>query len=115
MSEEESSAGIESRISAPDLSCPKCNNLLPNGLGIITCVMCKSEVKVEHQGTRKRWREEPGPEPRVANVTSKVQFAADLANAKQGAGGGPGHDPARADQAVPRHLRRGVPPAGAHA
>ena len=57
MLDEESSAGVESRISAPDLSCPKCNNLLPNGLGIITCIMCKSEVKVEHQGTRKRWRE----------------------------------------------------------
>ena len=27
MSDEESSAGVESRISAPDLSCPKCNHL----------------------------------------------------------------------------------------
>ena len=58
MSEEESKPGIESRIPAPDLSCPKCDNLLPNGLGIITCVMCKSDVKVEHEGTRKKWREE---------------------------------------------------------
>ena len=58
MSEEESLPGIESRISAPDLSCPKCDNLLPNGLGVITCVMCKTEVKVEHEGTRKKWREE---------------------------------------------------------
>ena len=53
MSEEETTPGIESRIPAPDLSCPKCNNLLPNGLGVITCVMCKSQVKVEHEGTRR--------------------------------------------------------------
>ena len=58
MSEEESLPGIESRIPAPDLSCPKCDNLLPNGLGVITCVMCNAEVKVEHEGTRKKWREE---------------------------------------------------------
>ena len=58
MSDEESSAGVESRIPAPDLSCPKCNNLLPNGLGIITCLMCKTKVNVEHEGTRKKWREE---------------------------------------------------------
>ena len=38
MSEEEPKPGIESRIPAPDLSCPKCDNLLPNGLGIITCM-----------------------------------------------------------------------------
>ena len=58
MSEEESLPGIESRIPAPDLSCPKCDNLLPNGLGVITCVMCNAEVNVEHEGTRKKWREE---------------------------------------------------------
>ena len=58
MSDEEETPGIESRIPAPDLTCPKCDNLLPNGLGIITCVMCNAQVKVEHEGTRKKWREE---------------------------------------------------------
>ena len=58
MSEEMETPGIESRIPTPDLSCPKCNNLLPQGLGIIQCVMCGSKVKVEHEGTRKKWREE---------------------------------------------------------
>ena len=57
MSDEEI-PGVESRIDTPDLSCPRCNNLLPSGLGEITCVMCKAEVKVEHEGTRKLWREE---------------------------------------------------------
>ena len=55
---EEETPGVESRIGAPDLTCPKCNNLLPNGLGIIECLLCKAEVKVEHEGTRKRWSEE---------------------------------------------------------
>ena len=55
---EEETPGIESKIGAPDLSCPKCDQLLPNGLGIIHCVMCKSDVKVEHEGTRKKWRQE---------------------------------------------------------
>lgn len=50
--------GVESRIDTPDLSCPRCKNLLPSGLGEITCLMCKAEVKVEHEGTRKLWREE---------------------------------------------------------
>ena len=50
--------GVESRIDTPDLSCPKCKNLLPSGLGEIKCVMCKVDVKVEHEGTRKLWREE---------------------------------------------------------
>ena len=57
MSEDET-PGVESRIDTPDLSCPRCNNLLPSGLGLITCVMCKAEVNVEHEGTRKLWREE---------------------------------------------------------
>lgn len=58
MSDEETSPGVESRIPAPDLTCPKCDHLLPNGLGIITCEMCNVDVKVEHEGTRKKWREE---------------------------------------------------------
>ena len=57
MSEDET-PGVESRIDTPDLSCPRCNNLLPSGLGLITCIMCKAEVNVEHEGTRKLWREE---------------------------------------------------------
>ncbi|MBJ46351.1 MAG: hypothetical protein CMB59_00425 [Euryarchaeota archaeon] len=68
MSDEETKPGIESRIPAPDLSCPKCDNLLPNGLGIITCVMCKTQVKVEHEGTRRKWREEKISCPECSKV-----------------------------------------------
>ena len=68
MSDEETKPRIESSIPAPDLSCPKCNNLLPNGLGIITCVMCKTQVKVEHEGTRRKWREEKISCPECSKV-----------------------------------------------
>tara|TARA_B100000945_G_C20358142_1_gene585704 strand:+ start:475 stop:888 length:414 start_codon:yes stop_codon:yes gene_type:complete len=68
MSDEEETPGIESRIPAPDLTCPKCDNLLPNGLGIITCVMCNAQVKVEHEGTRKKWREEKISCPECSKV-----------------------------------------------
>ena len=66
--EEEETPGIESRIAPPDLSCPRCNNLLPSGLGIITCVMCKAEVEVEHEGTRRKWREEKVSCPECSKV-----------------------------------------------
>ena len=46
------------RIAPPDLSCPRCDNLLPSGLGELTCKMCDAEVKVEHEGTRRKWKEE---------------------------------------------------------
>ena len=38
--------GVESRIDTPDLSCPRCKNLLPSGLGEITCLMCKAESRL---------------------------------------------------------------------
>ncbi len=49
---------IESRIAPPALSCPKCNEMLPQKLGEIQCTMCSAKVKVEHEGTRKKWRDE---------------------------------------------------------
>ena len=55
MSEELS---VESRISPPALSCPKCNELLPYELGEVQCTMCSAKVKVEHEGTRKKWADE---------------------------------------------------------
>jgi len=60
--------GVESRVATPDLSCPRCDNLLPSGLGIITCVMCKSKVEVEHEGTRRSWREEKVSCPECSKV-----------------------------------------------
>lgn len=68
MTEEEETPGIESRIAPPDLSCPRCENLLPSGLGIITCVMCKAKVAVEHEGTRRKWREEKVGCPECSKV-----------------------------------------------
>lgn len=67
MSDEET-PGVESRIPTPDLSCPRCDNLLPSGLGVIKCEMCKSEVKVEHEGTRREWREEKVGCPECSKV-----------------------------------------------
>ena len=55
MSEELS---VESRISPPALSCPKCDELLPYELGEVQCTMCSAKVKVEHEGTRKKWADE---------------------------------------------------------
>ena len=49
---------VESRISPPALSCPKCNEMLPLKLGEVQCQMCSARVKVEHEGTKKKWREE---------------------------------------------------------
>ena len=67
MSEEEM-AGIESRIPPPDLSCPRCDNLLPHKLGDIACLMCGAEVRVEHEGTRKKWKEEKVSCPECSKV-----------------------------------------------
>ena len=54
----EEELSVESRISPPSLSCPKCDALLPSKLGEITCTMCAAKVKVEHIGTRKKWIDE---------------------------------------------------------
>lgn len=67
MSDEET-PGVESRISPPDLTCPRCNHLLPSGLGVIKCVMCDAEVNVEHEGTRRKWREEKVSCPECSKV-----------------------------------------------
>ena len=55
MSEELS---VESRISPPALSCPKCDEMLPMKLGEVQCHSCSARVKIEHEGTRKKWRQE---------------------------------------------------------
>ena len=49
---------VESRISPPALSCPKCSEMLPLELGEVQCQMCSARVKIEHEGTKKKWREE---------------------------------------------------------
>ena len=49
---------VESRISPPALSCPKCDEMLPMKLGEVQCQSCSARVKIEHEGTRKKWRQE---------------------------------------------------------
>lgn len=55
MSEEIS---VESTIMPPALSCPKCNGMLPIGLGEMKCELCQARVRVDHALTRKKWKEE---------------------------------------------------------
>ena len=55
MSEEST---VESRVAPPALTCPKCDGLLPSGLGEIQCTLCDAKVRVEHPITRKKWQDE---------------------------------------------------------
>jgi len=55
MSEELS---VESKVSPPALSCPKCKGMLPVGLGEINCTLCDAKVRVDHPLTRRKWKEE---------------------------------------------------------
>jgi DNA-directed RNA polymerase subunit M/transcription elongation factor TFIIS len=55
MSEEST---VESRISPPALSCPKCEGLLPSALGDLQCTLCSAKVRIDHPVTRKKWQEE---------------------------------------------------------
>lgn len=71
---------VESTIAVPDLSCPKCDGLLPNALGILACELCGANVEIDHPVTRRDWAEEKvacpncnsvlltGVEKRPANV-----------------------------------------------
>ena len=65
MSEELS---VESRISPPSLSCPRCDNLLPPSLGELKCSMCGAEVKIDHPVTKRKWREEKVGCPNCSKV-----------------------------------------------
>ena len=53
MESDEEQKSVESRVAPPDLSCPKCNGLLPSKLGKIRCVLCDVEVNVEHKSPEK--------------------------------------------------------------
>ena len=46
----------ESRVSPPPAYCPHCDSLLPDDLGILECVTCSAQVKVEHFPTREAWK-----------------------------------------------------------
>ena len=59
---------VESRIAPPALSCPRCGGLLPFKLGIINCKLCDAEVKVDHEQTRKKWKEEKVSCPSCSKV-----------------------------------------------
>ncbi len=52
------SLDVMSKVTPPDLSCPKCGGLLPSELGEITCILCETKVKVDHPPTRRAWAEE---------------------------------------------------------
>ena len=54
MESDEEQKSVESRVAPPDLSCPKCNGLLPSKLGKIRCVLCDVEVNVEHKAHQKK-------------------------------------------------------------
>ena len=49
---------VESQIAPPPLSCPKCQGMLPVGLGELTCQLCSTRVRVDHTITRRKWKEE---------------------------------------------------------
>ena len=44
---------VESKVAPPPLSCPKCNGLLPCGLGEINCTLCDARVRVDHAAPTK--------------------------------------------------------------
>tara|TARA_B100000459_G_C8527313_1_gene178925 strand:- start:145 stop:537 length:393 start_codon:yes stop_codon:yes gene_type:complete len=49
---------VESSIAPPGLTCPRCDGLLPTGLGEMTCTLCEAKVKIDHPATRRAWRNE---------------------------------------------------------
>ena len=59
---------VESRVAPPPLSCPKCDGLLPSGLGELDCTLCDARVRVDHQATRRKWMEEKVPCPACTKV-----------------------------------------------
>lgn len=55
---DDSLPSVTSSIAVPALTCPKCEGLLPHGLGELQCQLCMARVKVDHPGVRREWREE---------------------------------------------------------
>ena len=56
--EDEPLLSVESNILPPSLTCPKCDGLLPSVLGEISCTLCGTRMKIEHESTRRLWEEE---------------------------------------------------------
>ena len=59
---------IESKISPPPLSCPKCNGMLPMKLGDLNCLLCDAKVRIDHPLTRRKWKEEKLSCPECSKV-----------------------------------------------
>ena len=59
---------IESKVSPPPLSCPKCNGMLPMKLGEIDCTLCDAKVRIDHPVTRRKWMEEKVSCPKCSKV-----------------------------------------------
>lgn len=49
---------IESKFAPPLVNCPKCDGMLPQGLGEIECILCGALSRVSHQPTVKALKEE---------------------------------------------------------
>ena len=56
--EEEAPAVVQSSFAPPLVNCPSCKGMLPLGLGEKKCSLCGAVSRVEHEPTRKEWREE---------------------------------------------------------
>ena len=59
---------VESRVTPPSLSCPSFNGLLPFEFGDVECVLCGANVRVDHQPTRRAWKEEKVSCPNCSKV-----------------------------------------------
>ena len=49
---------VVSNIAPPVITCPSCEGMLPSELGLVTCVLCSVQVRVEHEPTRRAWVKE---------------------------------------------------------
>ena len=61
MSSEDSTSearSVESKISPPPLTCPRCEGLLPSVLGEISCLLCGARITIDHEPTRREWADE---------------------------------------------------------
>ena len=49
---------VSSTVDIPATYCPKCNSLLPEGTGEISCITCSSKVNVKQPSLIQDWENE---------------------------------------------------------